>query len=84
MLDYESEINTPNPVSIKLDQTEVHAPSHQDWGVVMCPGCSDKFAIGHHMAFPTLSSKERVTTDLLTALADDHSYERVHQNSYEF
>jgi hypothetical protein len=84
MLDYKSETHTPNPVAIRLDQTEVHAPGHKDWAQVTCPACPDKFSIGHHQAFPSISTKQQVTKELLSALADDHSHGRNHRNSYEF
>ena len=84
MLDYKSEIVGPGPVAIKLGQMEVHAPIHEDGGAVTCPACPDKFTIGYHRAFPNLFTKEHVTNDLLSVLADDHSQGRTHQNSYKF
>jgi hypothetical protein len=84
MLEYKREINVLGPVVIKMDQMEVHAIFHEDWDVVVtCPACPDKFAVGGpHLAFPSPFTKERVTKDLLSLLADDHSYGRIHQNSY--
>jgi hypothetical protein len=84
MLEYKLEIVALGPVAIKTAQMEVHATFHENWDlVVTCPACPDKFVVGGpHLAFPSRFTKERVTKDLLSLLANDHSYGRIHQNSY--
>jgi hypothetical protein len=83
MLEYKSKIVVLGPVAIKADQMEVHASWGEDWGAVRCPACPDKFFIGGpHPAFPSRFTKEQVTKDMRSVLADDHSHGRTHQNSY--
>jgi len=84
MLEFKTEIKELGPVTIKADQMEAHALyDRQDWGAVRCPACRDKFFIGGpHPAFPSRFTKEQVTKDMRSVLADDHSHGRTHQNSY--
>jgi hypothetical protein len=85
MLEYRSELRNISPVAIKMGQTEVHAAfrDREDWDVVPCPSCSDKFLIGGpHPFFPSRFTRHRVTHDLFSLLAEDHGRGRIHQNSY--
>jgi hypothetical protein len=73
------------PIAIKLNQAVVHAPQHSEWGVVACEfdGCGEKFKIGPHRFFGTKSSTQTCVRQLQQLLADDHTKNRIHSNSYE-
>lgn len=85
MLEYRSELSNIGPVAIKIGQREVRAAfrDRQDWDMVSCPGCPDKFSIGGpHPFFPSRFTRDKVTGDLLSVLAGDHGRGGIHQNSY--
>ena len=85
MLEYRSELRNIGPVAIKMGQREVRAAfrDRQDWDMVSCPGCPDRFFVGGpHPLFPSRFTKDGVTSDVLLVLAEDHSRGRIHQNSY--
>jgi hypothetical protein len=79
-----SEMAPLSPVAIKKEQTEISAPQHTTWDTLTCPHCSETFFIGPNHIYASRVAKEELSTNLLAALADDHSHHSPHKNSYEF
>ena len=71
-----------SPVAIRLNQTEIHAPEHQNWGTVKCSDCGAEFAVGHNWLYPE-GPKDPYLQALRGILAADHQENRPHQNIYE-
>jgi hypothetical protein len=80
---YEREIDPLCPVAMKLGQTDVHAPAHDTWGVVMCETCRVEFLIGPHRIRGSRIGAEECAQRLEGLLAEDHKMTRAHHNSYE-
>ncbi len=83
--EYKEKIAPLCPVAVKASQAVVHAPEHSEWGVVTCDvaGCGEKFRIGPHKFFGTKSAAQSLAKQLEQFLAEDHSKQRIHANSYE-
>jgi hypothetical protein len=45
---YDKTIKPLCPVAVKLGQSTLHAPAHDQWRTVTCDVCAEKFAIGPH------------------------------------
>jgi cysteinyl-tRNA synthetase len=71
------------PVAIRLNQTEVHAPDHDTWGIVSCDSCKDQFALGPNRIYGTRSTAAECIRELEERLKADHKDGRPHANSYE-
>jgi hypothetical protein len=80
---YKDELETVGLVAIKLDQTNVCAPGHDTWGVVMCGVCQAKFAVRPNRIYGSRSGEPECVTELESFLAEDHRYGRGHGDSYE-
>lgn len=83
--EYKSKITPLCPVAVRLDQVEVCAPGHNDWGIVTCDeaGCGARFVIGPNMIYGSRITDVQAAQDLADILAEDHKKSRQHQNSYE-
>jgi hypothetical protein len=79
---YMREFPGVDPVAVKLDQTEIHAPQHTTWGTVKCESCGEEFGVGCHRLYPTNTEREYVTK-LERILAADHKAGRPHENLYD-
>jgi hypothetical protein len=71
-----------DPVAVKLNQSEIHAPEHTTWGTVKCDSCGEGFGVGCHRLYPTGTAQECVTK-LEKILAEDHKAGRAHENLYK-
>ena len=82
---YKTSIDTFNPVAIKLEQREVHAPDHSNWGVITCNTCFERFAFGPNRIYGVRGNKtvDGYATILKGILTDDHRNNRSHQNAYD-
>jgi hypothetical protein len=80
---YKNQIQSQHVVAIKKNQHQVNAPDHETWGTVKCKSCSDEFLIGpprlHNASGQTGDYVER----LIKLLANEHSHEQQHPNSYD-
>jgi len=83
MTDYKTKVESLNPVAIKLDQHEVHAPGHDNWRVLACDQCEDKFALGPNRIYGSRTTEEECVKQLVTILAAYHQHKRPHQNNYD-
>jgi hypothetical protein len=80
---YSKNIETLCVVAVKLNQTNVHSPSHTTWGVVTCDICGEQFAIGpSRMQGPKISAEE-CAKRLEALLNEDHKKNRPHADWYE-
>ena len=80
---YKSQVDPLCPVAIKQGQSEVHAPNHEIWGVVLCDQCSERFAVGPNRIYGARISEEAAVKKFEAILASDHQSGKAHQNSYE-
>ena len=80
---YKTKIQPLCPVAIKIGQTEVHAPDHDDWGVVRCDQCAAEYAIGPNRIHGSHRKGEDGAKDLEAILKKDHERKQPHANSYE-
>ena len=62
---YKTKIQPLCPVAIKVGQTEVHAPDHDDWGVVRCDQCTAEYAIGQNRIYGS-HRKAKIAPKILT------------------
>jgi cysteinyl-tRNA synthetase len=79
---YKTSLHSLDPVAIKLNQLEVHAPDHDTWGIVSCDDCKDKFGVGPNRIYRS-GSEQKAVRELEELLKQDHLNNRPHQNSYE-
>jgi hypothetical protein len=80
---YSKGIETTCIVAVRLNQTNVHAPSHTMRGIVTCDICGEKFAIGpSRMRGPRISAEE-CARRLEVLLNEDHKQDRPHADWYE-
>jgi len=80
---YMTKLTPLGPVAIKLNQSEVHAPDHDTWGVVTCESCGEKFALGPNRIYGSRSTEAECVKQLEDILKTDHQHNRPHANSYE-
>jgi hypothetical protein len=80
---YKTKLNSLSPVAIKLNQSEVHAPDHDTWGVVSCDRCKEKFALGPNRIHGSRTTPEEAVKELEDLLKADHEHAQPHKNSYE-
>jgi hypothetical protein len=80
---YKEQLQTINPVAVKLNQREVNAPEHADWGTVTCDRCNEKFSIGHHRMYPQEGQENRYVKAFEEILADEHRQGIPHKNGYD-
>ena len=80
---YKSSEQPRCPIAVKLDQSEVNAPSHDQWGVVTCDNCNTRFAIGPNRHYGARLSVPVCVAMLEERLVEDHHAGREHFNSYE-
>jgi len=80
---YMTKLTPLGPVAIKLNQSEVHAPDHDTWGVVSCDICKEKFALGRNRIYGSRTTEAECVKELEDLLKADHQHGRPHANSYE-
>jgi hypothetical protein len=80
---YMRQLRSLCPVAIKVNQNEIHAPDHDDWGVVTCDSCGEQFHIGPNRIFRARTTAEHAAEQLKDLLAEDHRVGRSHQNGYD-
>jgi cysteinyl-tRNA synthetase len=80
---YMSKLTPLNPVAIRLNQKEVHAPDHETWGIVTCEDCGEKFALGPNRIYGSTTTEQECVNELVGLLKQDHLHNRPHPNSYE-
>jgi len=72
-------------VAIKKGQTEISAPSYDDWVLVRCTLCSAEFQLGKRQASSAREGKEHYVKFLQQILVGEHSREEKpdHLNRYD-
>lgn len=82
--EYETKLTPLCPVAVKLGQLKVHAPDHDNWGVISCDKCEDTFSIGPNRTFGSRRTAEQCVAHLELLLENDHRREQEHATSYQF
>ena len=80
---YDKKIEPLCPVAVKMNQTRVHAPAHEMWGVVTCDACGDKLFIGPNRIHGSRITVQDCVRTLEALLAEDHTGNRPHADSYQ-
>ena len=81
---YDKKIEPLCPVAVKMGQSAVHAPQHDNtWGAVTCDACGEGFFIGPHRIYGSRIGKEECERRLRALLSEDHRLSRPHANSYD-
>jgi hypothetical protein len=80
---YKEKLSSLSPVAIRLMQTDIHAPEHDNWGVVTCDTCEAQFAIGPNRIYGARASQQDCVDRFETLLAHDHQRNQSHKDSYE-
>ena len=81
--EYRNEINCLCPVALKLNQSDVRAPHHNQWRVVKCCSCGEEFGIGPNRIFGSRKSEQVCVGELEAILAQDHTAKQPHANYYQ-
>jgi hypothetical protein len=80
--EYKVAFTGPDPVAVKLNQMEIHAPQHRHRGIVTCELCHEQFGVGDHTLFPSTQTWGHSVAKLEALLAEDHRVNRGHANLY--
>jgi len=81
---YNKKIEPLCPVAVKMGQSEVHAPEHDNkWSTVACDTCGANFFIGPNRIYGSRISEHECAKRLRALLAEDHRVGRTHTDSYE-
>src|SRR5690242_13874021 len=77
---YKQVVKSSCPVAIKLNQMEIHAPTHDDWGVFTCDVCGERFRLGADRIYGSRRSEQECAARFEEMLASDHKDGRSHEN----